>query len=240
MIKEVDTIDVAKSVYEWPWFLKTSDLFSKFKLTRDDLKKKEQYKKRSILEKEIKQSENKKEYLKSIKLLPKRVKIDSTNILRAEQLTNKTNQFNLTTKRYSQEEILSVVKINTNLSFMVQLNDIYGDHGIVGLIILKELEKKYLLIDTFLMSCRVFGRYLENWILNEIFKIANDNNFKFIIGNYIETKKNAVVKNFFNSNNFQKLDDEILKKLKLSIDSKDNYFISDTSKKTIKFIDLYE
>ena len=49
--------------------------------------------------------------------------------------------------------------------------------------------KKYLLIDTFLMSCRVFGRYLENWILNEIFKIANDNNFKFIIGNYIETKK---------------------------------------------------
>ena len=127
--------------------------------------------------------------MKSIKLLPKKVKIDSTNILRAEQLTNKTNQFNLTTKRYSQEEILSVVKINTNLSFMVQLNDIYGDHGIVGLIILKELEKKYLLIDTFLMSCRVFGRYLENWILNEIFKIANDNNFKFIIGNYIETKK---------------------------------------------------
>ena len=157
MIKEVDTIDVPKSVYEWPRFLKTSDLFSKFKLTRDDLKKKEQYKKRSIFEKEIKQSENKKEYLKSIKLLPKRVKIDSTNILRAEQLTNKTNQFNLTTKRYSQEEILSVVKINTNLSFMVQLNDIYGDHGIVGLIILKELEKKYLLIDTFLMSCRVFG-----------------------------------------------------------------------------------
>ena len=65
------------------------------------------------------------------------------------------------------------------------------------------------------MSCRVFGRYLENWILNEIFKIANyDNNFKFIIGNYIETKKNSVVKNFFNSNNFQKLDDEILKKTK--------------------------
>ena len=240
MIKEVDTIDVPKSVYEWPRFLKTSDLFSKFKLTREDLEKKEQYKKRSIFEKEIVQSENKKEYLKSIKLLPKKVKIDSTNILRAEQLTNKTNQFNLTTKRYSQEEILSVVKINTNLSFMVQLNDIYGDHGIVGLIILKELEKKCLLIDTFLMSCRVFGRYLENWILNEIFKIANDNNFKFIIGNYIETKKNAVVKNFFNLNNFQKLDDEILKKLKLSIDSQDNYFISDTSKKTIKFIDLYE
>ena len=82
--------------------------------------------------------------MKSIKLLPKKVKIDSTNILRAEQLTNKTNQFNLTTKRYSQEEILSLVKINTNLSFMVQLNDIYGDHGIVGLIILKELEKIFI------------------------------------------------------------------------------------------------
>ena len=72
MIREVHTIDIPKSVYDWPRFLRTSDLFSKFKLTKDDLEKKEQYKKRSLFEKEIFKSENKKRYLKSIKLLPKK------------------------------------------------------------------------------------------------------------------------------------------------------------------------
>ena len=123
---------------------------------------------------------------------------------------------------------------------MVQLNDVYGDHGIVGLIILKELEKKYLLIDTFLMSCRVFGRYLESWMLSEIFKLAKVNKFKFIIGHYSQTPKNIVVKDFYSLNHFKRLDEKTLKKLNISLSLKDKYFISDTSEKKIQFIDLYE
>ena len=240
MVKEVHTIEVPKSIYNWPNFIKASDLFSKFKLTKDDIEKKALYERKSLFDKEFSKTDNKKSYLKSIKLAPKKIKIDSSNILRAEQLANKTNQFNLTTKRYSQDEIMATIKINANLSFMVKLNDIYGDHGIVGLIVLKELEKKYLFIETFLMSCRVFGRYLESWMLSKIFELARQNKLKFIIGHYFETEKNIVVKNFYSSNNFKQLDNKISKKLNFSQNIKDKYYISNCSKKNIKFVDLYE
>ena len=236
MVKEVHTIEVPKSIYNWPNFIKASDLFSKFKLTKDDIEKKALYERKSLFDKEFSKTDNKKSYLKSIKLAPKKIKIDSSNILRAEQLANKTNQFNLTTKRYSQDEIMATIKINANLSFMVKLNDIYGDHGIVGLIVLKELEKKYLFIETFLMSCRVFGRYLESWMLSKIFELARQNKLKFIIGHYFETEKNIVVKNFYSSNNFKQLDNQISKKLNFSQNIKDKYYISNCSKKILNLL----
>ena len=179
-------------------------------------------------------------YLKSIKLSPKKVKIDSSNIVRAEQLSNKTNQFNLTARRYNQEEILSVVKGKKNYSFMVKLNDVYGDHGIVGLVILKVLENDFLFIDTFLMSCRVIGRYLENWMLYEVVKLAKINNLKFIIGHFVKTKKNTIVKNFYQSNQFKNLNKEVLKNLKFNQSKIDSYFISNISKKNIQFLNIYE
>ena len=90
---------------------------------------------------------------------------------------------------------MATIKINANLSFMVKLNDIYGDHGIVGLIVIKEL-KKNIYLSKLLMSCRVFGRYLESWMLSKIFELARQNKLKFIIGHYFETEKISLSKTF--------------------------------------------
>ena len=92
-----------------------------------------------------------------------------------------SNQFNFSTKRYGVNDL---TKINKNhICFLIDLKDIYGDHGIVGLIILKKF-KKFLYVNTFLMSCRVMGRYLENWILDQIQKISKKNKNENIVLEY--------------------------------------------------------
>ena len=214
MLREVQTIDVPSELYLWPKFIKKNNLFSKFTISLEDKEKHQQYKIRSSFLKDLDYSKNKTNHLKTIKLNPKKILIDDSNLARAEQLTLKTNQFNLTTKRYSKSEISLLNKdINFNI-FLVHLNDIYGDHGIVAMVVLKKVNSEIVLIDSFLMSCRVLGRYLDYWIMHEIYKIAKKKKFKYIIGNYIETKKNILTKDFYKKFNFSKFQYDDLSKYK--------------------------
>ena len=84
---------------------------------------------------------------------------------------------------------------------MVSLSDKYGDHGIVALVMLR-LEKYYVYIDNFAISCRVLGRQLELWILSRIVKLTKKR-AKFIIGEYIFTKKNSLVANLYKDLGFK-------------------------------------
>ena len=77
---------------------------------------------------------------------------------RASEMTLKTNQYNLRIKRYQLAEIEKILNDKQHISFLIALKDIYADHGNVGFIILKRIDKNTLFIDTFLMSCRVIGR----------------------------------------------------------------------------------
>ena len=119
---------------------------------------------------------------------------------------------------------------------MIHLKDLYGDHGIISFICLKFISKKVILIDTLLMSCRVLGRYLENWILNEIIKFAKKNNVKLIVAEFISTKKNDIAKDFLNSNNFKKISKISLIKKDKTIDkkilkNKSDFFLYNSNKK---------
>ena len=136
-------------------------------------------------------------YLKSIKLEPKVINLNKDNIARASQMTQKTNQFNLRTKRYSMNDILKLNKKEYTEIKLISLKDLYGDHGIIGLMILKKIDKYSIFIDTFLISCRVFGRYLETWMLYEIKKICKKKEIKKIYGEHIVTDKNKIFVDFF-------------------------------------------
>ena len=115
-------------------------------------KRSEFIEKKNLINDEIK-------YLKSIKIKPQILKLNSSNIDRAVQMTQKTNQFNFSTKRYNHKDLQALKKKNQIL--LIKLNDLYGDHGIVSLVILK-LKNDVIFVDTFLLSCRILGRYLEN------------------------------------------------------------------------------
>jgi len=120
---------------------------------------------------------------------------------RVSQLTQKTNQFNLTTKRYSNEEINKFVTSGNYNVYTLRLIDKYGDNGIVVVAIIeKENDQWY--IDSFLMSCRVIGRQAETALLNTIIEDALKENVKMLRGNFIKSEKNSPAQEFYRMHNF--------------------------------------
>ena len=201
-LPEVYVAQPDNDVENWPKQLINLDIFSRLNITKDDLKKKEQY---QIREKFLKNKEKYKDhlkYLKSIKMNIKIVKYDVNSMSRAEQLINKTNQFNLRTQRYNLTEIKNFNKNNKNHTFLIHLKDIYGDHGIIGLIMLKEINKKKIFLENFLISCRVFGRKIETYMMKIIKEFLLKNNYNEINAEYIENKKNSLCSEFFKDHNF--------------------------------------
>ena len=200
-LKEVDVIEPDEDIPHCPKQLSEYLGFSNFKTSKEDLNKTKQYKMRNLFIEKKNKSSNENDYLKSIKLKPKLLKFKKDNLSRAEQICLKTNQFNFTTKRYSTKDLNLINK--KDICYLISLSDLYGDHGQVGLIILKESNKE-ILIDSFIMSCRILGRYLENWILNQIVKIAKKKKKSLIIAEYKKTNKNNIAKYFLEKNGFKK------------------------------------
>ena len=178
-------------------------------------------------------------FLKSIKLKPKLLEIEDSYIARASQMTLKTTQFNFRTQKYS-ETYLEKIKDNKNFSInLISLKDVYGNHGIVSLFILKRINNDYVFLDTMLMSCRVLGRYLDYWIFNECRKIAKKRKFKFIISEFITTKRNKVFESSLTNNGFKKIKNDFIKKNKLDIKSINRLYFSKTDPYKSKYNQIY-
>jgi len=142
------------------------------------------------------------EYLSSLDIKVKVRKNNSHNVRRISQLTQKTNQFNLTTKRYTEVEILNFIRANDSEVYSLEVFDKFGEYGLVGVAILKN-RKEEKNIDTFLLSCRAIGRNVEYVFLREILKDINKTNNKIITSSYIPTQKNKIVSEFYVNNNFR-------------------------------------
>lgn len=212
-LPEVVVVDVPKNVLDWVECLQKLPCFQKFMVTNEDRKKTEQYATRAKFIRDLSGTQNQLNYLKSIKLRPKVLRIDSANISRATQLCLKTNQYNLRTMRHGAQEIINLSERNPNFVFLTELSDIYGEHGIVGLLCGLQLSKDIVFLDTFLMSCRVLGRRLESWMLYQLVQESKMLGIKYIVGEYIKTEKNIVACNFFKEHGF-----EMLLKGNLSVD----------------------
>lgn len=180
--------------------------FQILRLTDEDLHKTHMYQQenqRNILKVN---SVNLDEYIKKLHIKSDIHRIKENEWERVHQLCNKTNQFNLTTQRYSLEEIQSFAK-NSNIDiFTVTTEDKFGDNGLTGVVILKK-GKKDIIIDTFLMSCRVMGRKLEHVIIGTLIHYYK-NNYQTLIGEYKKTAKNTPVKNLYNELGFEMIDNQ--------------------------------
>ena len=126
---------------------------------------------------------------------------------RIAQLTNKSNQFNLTTKRYSQSDMEQIAEDENYITLYGSLEDSFGDNGVVSLIIGKKEEDK-LHIDLWLMSCRVLKRDMEKAMLDMLVEKSKEANIKEIIGYYYPTAKNKMVKDFYQDQGFTKLTED--------------------------------
>jgi FkbH-like protein len=202
-LPQVLTIDVPADISYWSEEVDSLDCFAKFKISKEDLNKIKQYRIRSKFIKDKTLNSNEVLFLKKIKLKAELIEIDKSTISRASQLTLKTNQFNLSCKKYSVSDLNILKRDKTYNIFLINLRDIYGDHGLVGLLIYKKLENKNIFLDTFLLSCRVLGRCLETWMLKQIFiKNKNSDNIS-IITKYVKNNRNEQVKTFLIKHGFK-------------------------------------
>ena len=120
------------------------------------------------------------------------------------QLTLKTNQFNLTTKRYQEEDIIKFVEDQKKIVECAQIQDKFGDNGITSVYIINKENKQEWLIDTFLLSCRVIGRGVEEALLGQIIERAKMEGVKNVKAQYVQTKKNKPAENFLADFGFTK------------------------------------
>ena len=125
----------------------------------------------------------------------------------------KTNQFNLRTERFEKKELEKFSDSKKNICFLVSLKDVYGDHGIVGLVMASKLNNSSIFLNNFIMSCRILGRYLETWMFQKLVKFSKQNGIKTIYGEYIKTKKNILVENLLQDHGFIKTKDKNSKKI---------------------------
>ena len=136
------------------------------------------------------------DYLKSLAMTLTVSRFDAVGRARIAQLINKSNQFNLTTRRYSEEDVRRFEEDPSVLCWQARLSDTFGDHGMIGVVIVRTAESVWT-IDTWLMSCRVLMRGVEETLMNLLVARARAAGVKRIEGEYIPTPRNAMVADFY-------------------------------------------
>jgi len=135
-------------------------------------------------------------YLKSLEMHMQAGPFDSIGQARITQLINKTNQFNLTTRRYTEQDVRAMTTDPDIVTFQVRLTDKYGDNGMIAVVIAKPVKQE-LMIDTWLMSCRVLGRQVEHATLNLLMGEARKRGYQAVAGEFRPTEKNALVRDHY-------------------------------------------
>ena len=135
------------------------------------------------------------EYLDSLEMVADVREISEEDMPRVVQLIGKTNQFNLTTRRHSESQVREILSMPRSLGFTIRLADRFGDHGLIAVVIGRPSDSypMTLLIDTWLMSCRVIGRTTEEFTLQQILERSRRIGYRSVVGEYIPTRKNMLV-----------------------------------------------
>ncbi|MBR6924283.1 MAG: HAD-IIIC family phosphatase [Oscillospiraceae bacterium] len=186
-------------------YIKTIDRNGYFELTSytaDDIKRNEMYRANIQRAGAEKKFSDYGEYLKSLEMEAYIDKFDDVALARITQLTNKSNQFNLTTKRYTLNEMEDVFGDDRYIKIYGRLADKFGDNGIVSVVI-GRIDGNELHIDLWLMSCRVLKREMEYAMLDRLVEICRKNGISVINGYYYKTAKNAMVKDLFTDFGFE-------------------------------------
>jgi len=166
-------------------------------VTNEDKKKTEMYVQNFKRSQEQKQYSTIDEYLKSLETEIHIRKARTEDIHRVAQLSQKTNQFNLTTKRYTELDIHNMINSDKYLVYVASVKDKFGDNGQCVVVIVEKKDYVTVNIDTFIMSCRVMGRFIEDSIISYIERDVRDKGFDEVRAYYYPTKKNIPVKDLF-------------------------------------------
>ena len=140
---------------------------------------------------------NEADFLKSLNMVSVVSGFTKFNTPRVAQLSQRSNQFNLRTVRYTDADIEALANDPKVVDLSFTLEDRFGDNGLIAVVIMKPMDKETLFVDTWFMSCRVLKRGMENFTLNTMVEAAKAKGYKRIIGEYLPTPKNKMVENHY-------------------------------------------
>src|SRR5918992_898210 len=204
-LPDVITVDLPGDPALYTQKLMSLNDFNTFSITEEDKKRGRMYieeRNRSQLENSV---SNLDDFLSQLGIKIKIIKADKFTIPRISQLVLKTNQFNLTTRRFQEEDILKFAQDKNMFVGCAQTADKFGNNGVTGVFILqKSPEYSEWSIETFLLSCRVMGRRIEYGIMSYILSEARKEGIKKVRGRYIPTKKNKPCESFLPNSGFEK------------------------------------
>jgi FkbH-like protein len=205
-LPQVEVIQTPARAVEVPFCLEQVARLEVLSLTAEDLAKTELYaqerRRRELLENSEGTGAGSGHYLQSL-AMKMSVRLDcAAHLARISQLTQKTNQFNLTTRRYDEHQIQEFIAGDRWLVADFSLADIFGDSGIVGLAIFSLDGGRKAELDSFLMSCRVIGREAEGAFLHCLLRILAERGIKEVVADFVATAKNGLAKDFLPQQGF--------------------------------------
>ncbi len=204
---------------EWLEYLYSLNLFETASYSTADKDRTKQYQVEAQRVSASKAFTNEHDFLKSLNMVSVVSGFNKFNTPRVAQLSQRSNQFNLRTVRYTDADIEALAADPNVIDLSFTLEDKYGDNGLVAVVIMKPLDEETLFVDTWLMSCRVLKRGMENFTLNTMVESARAKGYERIVGEYLPTPKNGMVKEHYERLGFRKLEDTETNKFELALDT---------------------
>ena len=161
---------------------------------------------------------NEADFLKSLNMVSVVSGFTKFNTPRVAQLSQRSNQFNLRTVRYTDADIEALANDPKVIDLSFTLQDKFGDNGLIAVVVMKPLDKETLFVNSWFMSCRVLKRGMENFTLNTMVEKAKAAGYKRIIGEYLPTPKNKMVENHYPGLGFTRIDDAETARFELKVD----------------------
>ncbi len=174
-------------------YLYSLNLFETISFSEEDKDRTKLYQKEALRTNAHEKFANEDDYLKSLNMISYIEAFNDFNKPRVAQLSQRSNQFNLRTVRYSEADIKLIAGSENHFNFAFTLEDKFGENGLICVVILKKEDNITLFIDTWFMSCRVLKRGMEDFVLNVIADFAKEKGFRTLKGEYIPTMKNEMV-----------------------------------------------
>ncbi|MBK3848793.1 HAD-IIIC family phosphatase [Stutzerimonas xanthomarina] len=199
-LPEVAVPELPDDVADYPARVAAAGYFEAVSFTSDDATRGRNYALNAERKAAMSQATDMEGYLRGLEMVLTATPIGAAELARSTQLINKTNQFNLTTRRYSEAEVERIASNPAAVALAIRLADKFGDNGLISVVLARpdaSVASDELLIDSWLMSCRVLGRQVEDAVLDVLAAAATAAGYRALIGEYRPTERNGMVAEHF-------------------------------------------
>jgi FkbH-like protein len=197
LLPQVDVIALPEQPSLYARTLAAYPYFESSSFTSDDARRTDQYRARAVVERQARSAESIDEFYRSLDMSAEVSGLVEADLPRVAQLVNKTNQFNLTTRRVDIAELRGITHDPDQVHCALRLRDRFVDHGLVGVMVGGRRDERVCDIDIFLLSCRVIGRTAESVLMHAFCERARSRGYRWVRGRYLPTEKNGLVRDLF-------------------------------------------